>query len=123
MLLNQKDFAAALKIKYSTLRSHIHRKKILTVGEYIDTDSELTKNYIKHQTKGLGLDLTGYLRSESSQLEKKYLLEKEEISNKLIDEVNIKIDIAVKAIKEETAKEIKKIVNDFLPAKNKAFQK
>ncbi|WP_396633603.1 hypothetical protein [Maribacter sp. R86514] len=112
MLLNKKDFAAALEINFSTLRSHIKRNKIYTTGELIDTESELTINYIKNHTDRLGIDLTKYHRNLNLQLKRK-------IKVQLIDEVNIIIDNAVKSIKEDTANKIEQLVNDYLVAENK----
>nr|WP_299067150.1 hypothetical protein [uncultured Allomuricauda sp.] len=58
MLLTPIDFASAVGLKYTTLRSHLSRKKLYKSGDYIDTDFELNKLYINEQTKGKGLDLT-----------------------------------------------------------------
>tara|TARA_R110000868_G_scaffold16672_7_gene74140 strand:- start:3899 stop:4249 length:351 start_codon:yes stop_codon:yes gene_type:complete len=112
MLLNQKDFAAALEINFSTLRSHINRNKISTVGEFIDSESELTMDYIKNQTNKLGIDLPTYHKNLNLQLERKLKIQ-------LTDQVNIIIDDAVKSMKEDTANKIQQLVNDYLEARNK----
>ena len=58
MLLSPKDFAKAIGIKYTTLRSHLNRKKVYKSGDFIDTDYNLNQLYINDQTNGKGIDLS-----------------------------------------------------------------
>ncbi len=58
MLIEPKDLAAAIGVKYGTLRKHITRKKLFRSGRFIDTEFPANRDYILNQTDGKGLDLT-----------------------------------------------------------------
>lgn len=58
MYLRPDQLANALGIKYSTLRAHINRKKLIKSENYINTDLPKNALYINEKTAGKGLDLS-----------------------------------------------------------------
>ena len=54
--LSVKEFSAAIKKPEGTIKSHIHRGKLIKdTGGFIDTDNEVNRRYIVEETGGKGL--------------------------------------------------------------------
>ncbi len=108
MKLSRKDFATSLGIDLNLLRTHIHRKKIITSGDFIETTEN--EKYIFEQTTGKGLDLTSFNSSQGEKIRAMAELTIEKISDKLIIGINTIIEKAVTEIKEKAAKEVLHLV-------------
>jgi len=70
MLIEPKDLAEAIGMKYETLRKHISRKKLFRSGKFIDTEFSSNKDYILDQTDGKGLDFSNISSRTTSKLNK-----------------------------------------------------
>ncbi|MEA1784731.1 hypothetical protein U1E44_01385 [Arenibacter sp. GZD96] len=110
MKLTRKNFATALGIDMNLLRTHIHRKKIITSGNYIETTEN--EKYILQQTNGKGLDLTSYNSSQDEKIREMAEVVLEAIGKKLITGIHAMIDKEVADIKEKARKEVLQLVNN-----------